>query len=139
MLLNISIDKILIEMSKWAFRVFSDPGFHFGFQFFRIVDMKENPERCLNTLTLTLSCMWAWSMAIFGVFLADLFSLLGVKMTQRHQKKTSNWPFCLSRGDLIEIAVFSQSLNTYVKKRFSSVSSIKFSVFLLHFPSKLLR
>ena len=50
-------NKIMIEMSMLAFRVFSDPGFYFCFQFFRSDDLNRDPKRCLNALTLNFSCL----------------------------------------------------------------------------------
>ena len=51
-------------MSTWAFTAFSEPEFHFYFQFFLSVDLNKVPKRYLNALTLNLSCMWAWSIPI---------------------------------------------------------------------------
>ena len=42
-------------MSMRAFRAYSDPGFHLGFQLFRSVDLNKITKRCLNALTLNLS------------------------------------------------------------------------------------
>ena len=48
----------------WAFRAFFYPWFHFSFQYFRSFDLKKVTKRCLNTLTLNLRYMWAWSFLI---------------------------------------------------------------------------
>ena len=40
--LQLSIGKILMQMSLWALRAFSDPEFYFCFQFFRSVDLFPN-------------------------------------------------------------------------------------------------
>ena len=72
--------KNMIKMSMWAFRVFSDSGFCFCFQFFRSDDLNKDPKGSLNTLTPNLTCMWAWSMPIFWVLLVDLCAIMCVKM-----------------------------------------------------------
>ena len=51
--------KITIEISMWTTRVFCDGGFNFCFQFFRSVDLNQDPKRCLKALTFSLSFIWA--------------------------------------------------------------------------------
>ena len=69
----------------FVFFAFSDPGFCFCFQFFRSVALNKNPKRCLNALSLNLSCLWALSMAMFWVFSADLCAIMCVERWELQQ------------------------------------------------------
>ena len=68
-LLNLSVGRMMIEMSMRAFTAFFDSRFLFCFQFCRPVGLNKVTVRWLKASTLNLNYMWAGSLVIFlGIF-----------------------------------------------------------------------
>ena len=98
-----------------ALGAFSDPWSHFYFQFSDLLIWLKIRKTVSNAIILNLSYMWFWSLVSLGWFCA----IMCVKKSELSQWKPSNWGFLyVSPSDFLEIDVFIQYSNIYVKKIF---------------------
>ena len=125
-----------IKISIWALELFLIQGFISVFNF---SDQLKFMKRCLNALTPNLNLMWGWSLLInLGLFGRFKCNSVGQEVKTQSIETVKLRFLYLSRVDFLEINVF-YSIFEHISKSFIFVFSYNSSLYLLHFPSKLLR
>ena len=77
----------MVEMFMCVFIFFPIQGFIYVLSYSDPMISIEDLKRCLNAMTLNLSCAWACWMPIFWVFMANTYAKMCVKKSEQHEKK----------------------------------------------------